>query len=154
MFSALAVLMSGAFVSSLELQRRAVNIQQAEDNASFILESMIKEIRVSQMIKRPDGCSTMLSITHPINGNIAYSLPLSETAIHRNMNGTDSIISSNTVDFTRLQFCISGSQTDDQRQPRVTIIAGLKSSKYRGKANPQEVTIDVQTTVSQRYLSN
>lgn len=150
-FSLLMVLMSGVFVSSLDLQRRAFNIQQAEENANFVLEAMAKEIRVSQIGGPDTNCPTTpaatLSITHPVNGNITYSL--SGNVIHRNVNGTDSVMSSNTVEFTRLSFCISGTPTKDQKQPRVTIIASLRSTKTK-----QQATIDIQTTVSQRYLSN
>lgn len=152
----LVVLVGGAFVSSLELQRRAVNLQQAEDNASFVLELMAKEIRVSQIAGPDTNCPTMpavtLSITHPVNGNINYSL--SGNAVHRNVNGVDSVLSSNTVEFTRLRFCVFGTAIDDQEQPRVTIIAGLKSSKYKGSALRQQIITDIQTTVSQRFLSN
>lgn len=143
--------MGGVFVSSLDLQRRAFNIQQAEENASFILESMAKEIRVGQITGPDTVCpatpAATLSIVHPVNGNITYSL--SGNAIHRNVNGTDSVMSSNTVQFTRLQFCISGTGVDDQKQPRVTIIASLRSAKTK-----QQATIDIQTTLSQRFLSN
>lgn len=151
LFSVIMILMGGVFVSSLDLQRRAFNIQQAEENAGFILESMAKEIRVSQIAGPDTSCPTSpaatLSITHPVNGAITYSL--SGNAVHRNANGADSIISSNTVQFTRLQFCISGTPIDNQQQPRVTIIGSVRSVKTK-----QQATIDFQTTLSQRFLSN
>ncbi|MBI2063837.1 MAG: type II secretion system protein [Candidatus Yanofskybacteria bacterium] len=152
LFSVLAVLMGGVFVSSLDLQRRAFNLQQTEENVNFTLELMAKEIRVSQVaIPDGSGCSslsdTTLNVTHPVNGNIVYSL--SGGAIHRNVNGTDSIISSNTVEFTNMRFCVSGALIGDQQQPRVTILGTLKSIKSR-----QQAIINFQTTVSQRFLSN
>ncbi|MBI2669718.1 MAG: type II secretion system protein [Candidatus Yanofskybacteria bacterium] len=148
LFSVLAVLMGGVFISSLDLQRRAFNLQQAVENAGFILEFMTKEIRVSQIVGPASDCPVnTLSITHPVNGSITYAL--SGNAVHRIVNGTDSVISSNTVEFTRLEFCPSGISVDDQRQPHVTIIASLRSAKTR-----QQATIDIQTTVSQRFLSN
>ena len=151
LFSVIMVLMGGVFVSSLDLQRRAFNIQHAEENVSFILESMAKEIRVSQLGGPDTVCpatpAATLSIIHPVNGNITYSL--SGNAVHRNVNGTDSVISSNTVQFTRLQFCISGTPIDNQQQPRVTIIGSVKSVKTK-----QQTIIDFQTTLSQRFLSN
>ena len=151
LFSVIVVLMGGVFVSSLDLQRRALNIQQAEENVSFILELMAKEIRVSQITGPDTSCpaapAATLSVVHPVNGNITYSL--SSNAVHRNVNGTDSIISSNTVQFTRLQFCISGTPIDNQQQPRVTIIGSVRSAKTK-----QQATIDFQTTLSQRFLSN
>ena len=150
-FSVIAVLMGGVFLGSLEIQRRAFNFQQAEENAGFILEAMAKEIRVSQINGPDTNCpatpAATLSMTHPVNGSIIYSL--SGSVIHRNAGGIDTSISSNTVQFTRLQFCISGSSIDDQRQPRVTIVGSLRSTKTK-----QQATIDFQTTLSQRFLSN
>ena len=151
LFSVVLVLMGGIFVGSLELQRRAFNLQQAEENAGFTLESMAKEIRVSQIAGPDNACpgapATILNLTHPINGAVTYSF--SGNAIHRTVNGVDSVISSNTVQFTRLQFCISGTPVDDRQQPRVTIIGSLRSTKTK-----QQATIDFQTTLSQRFLSN
>lgn len=151
LFSTIMILMGSIFVSSLDLQRGALNLQQAEENASFVLELMAKEIRVSQVSGPDTNCpstpAASLSIVHPINGNISYTL--SGNAIHRNVNGVDSVISSNTVEFTRLNFCVLGTPTADNQEPRVTVMAGLKSSKTK-----QQAVIDIQTTLSQRFLSN
>ena len=150
-FSIILTIFSSVFLSSSNLQKRAFNIQQAEENASYILESMIKEIRVSKISGPDSNCpsspASTLSITHPVNGNIIYSL--NGTSVQRTVNGTVTTISSNTVDFTRLQFCISGTPIGDKKQPRVTILAGIKSKKTQ-----QQASIDIQTAVSQRFLSD
>ena len=150
-FALIMLLMGGVFAFSINVQRKATNLQQAEENAGFTLETMAKEIRVSQIVGPDNNCpaspAATLTINHPINGNIVYSL--SGNAIHRNVGGTDTIISSNTVQFTRLQFCVSGTTVDDRKQPRVTILASLKSVK----AN-QQAAIDIQTTLSQRFLGD
>mgnify|MGYP001583454228 CR=1 FL=1 len=151
LFSIMVVLMGSIFIGSLNLQRKAFNLQQAEENASFVLEAMAKEIRVSQISGPDTNCpatpAVSLSITHPVNGNIIYSL--SGNSIHRNVNGTDSIMNSNSVEFTNLKFCISGAAVDDGKQPRVTIMASVRSVKTQ-----QQASINVQTTLSQRFLSN
>jgi len=54
MFSILMIVVESAFVSSLDMQRRAFSIQQSEENANFMLESMAKEIRVSK-VSGPDS---------------------------------------------------------------------------------------------------
>lgn len=150
-FSLLMIIVGSVFVSSLNTQRRAFNIQQAEENANFILESMAKEIRVGQITSPDTSCpaspAATLSLIHPVNGNISYSL--SGNAVHRSVNGQDTTISSNTVQFTRLQFCVSGSAVGDNKQPRVTILASVKSTNTQ-----QQAAIDIQTTLSQRFLSN
>ncbi len=150
-FSIILTIFSSVFLSSSQLQKRAFNIQQAEENANYILESMTKEIRVSRISGPDTNCpsspATSLSMTHPVNGNIIYSL--NGTTVQRTVNGTVTAISSNTVDFTRLQFCVSGTQIGDQKQPRVTILAGVKSKKTQ-----QQASVDIQTTVSQRFLTD
>jgi Tfp pilus assembly protein PilV len=150
-FSIILTIFSSVFLSSSKLQKKAFNTQQAEENANYILESMAKEIRVSQISGPDSNCpsspASILSITHPVNGNIVYSL--SGTSIQRTVNGTATIISSNTVDFTRLQFCISGTPVGDKKQPRVTILASIKSKKTQ-----QQASVDIQTSVSQRFLSD
>ncbi len=150
-FSIILTVFSAVFLSSSQAQKRAFNIQQAEENASYVLELMAKEIRVSRVSGPDTNCPSSpgasLSITHPVNGNIVYSL--SGTSVQRTVNGTATIVSSNTVDFTRLQFCISGTPIGDQKQPRVTILASIKSKKTQ-----QQASVDVQTAVSQRFLSD
>lgn len=150
-FSIIVTIFSAVFLSSSRLQKKAFNIQQAEENASYILESMAKEIRVGQIYGPDTDCPSSpagnLVIDHPVNGHIIYSLQ--GTSVQRTVNGTVTTISSNTVDFTRLQFCILGTATKDGKQPRVTILAGIKSKKTQ-----QQASIDVQTTVSQRFLSD
>lgn len=150
-FSIIMILIGSIFTVSLNLQRRAFNVQQAEEGTGFILESMAKEIRVSRITNSDTNCPATptgtLNITHPTNGNISYFL--SGTAIHRTVGGIDTVISSNTVEFTKLQFCILGTPVDDRRQPRVTVIGGVRSTKTK-----QQSIIDFQTTLSQRLLSN
>lgn len=150
-FSIILTIFSSVFLSSSQIQKRAFNIQQAEENANYILESMAKEIRVSRISGPDTNCpsspAASLSMTHPVNGNIVYSL--SGTSVQRTVNGTATTISSNTVDFTRLQFCILGTPIGDQKQPRVTILASIRSKKTQ-----QQTSVDIQTVVSQRFLSD
>ncbi len=150
-FSIILTVFSSVFLSSSRLQKRAFNVQQAGENANYILELMAKEIRVSKISGPDTNCPSSpgasLSITHPINGNIVYSLQ--GTTVQRTVNGTVTAISSNTVEFTRLQFCILGTPIGDKKQPRVTILASVRSKKTQ-----QQADVDIQTTISQRFLSD
>jgi len=152
-FSILMVVFGGVFVTSLNLQRKAFNTQQVIENTSFILESMAKEIRTARIVTADNGigCNapalTSLSFTHPVNGDITYQL--TGSSLRRIVNGTNTVLSSDSVEFTRLAFCVSGSSLNDNIQPRVTIIAGVRS-----KNTNQQASIDIQTTLSQRYLSD
>lgn len=150
-FSILIVLAGGSLVPSLELQRRALNIKRVEENGRFVLELMTRELRVANPINTADsGCpgsgGSSLSFTHPVNGSIEYFL--SGTAVHRRVNGADSVISNPDVEVSRLTFCVSGNSMADDRQPRVSMILGLKA----GGLNSQADALDLQTTVSQRVL--
>jgi prepilin-type N-terminal cleavage/methylation domain-containing protein len=150
-FSVMMVIVGAVFIDSLNMQRKAFNYQQSQENANFALEFMAKEIRVSQISGPDTACpgapSSILNLVHPINGNVTYLL--SGNAIHRIVSGLDTIISSNTVQFTKLQFCIMGSAAGDFMQPKVTIITSVRS-----KSALQQATVDIQTTISQRLLSN
>lgn len=157
LFTLVFMIVGGAFVSSLSIQRRAFNLQTIEENMNFVLEAMAKEIRVATSISTLDtnspgtnNCAspaTSLSFVHPVNGSIVYSL--SGTSIQRSVNGVANPITSNTIQVTRMQFCISGRTIDDTQQPRVAIIVSFRSTKVS-----QRTVIDTQTTVSQRFLSN
>lgn len=151
-FSILIGIAGGVFVSALNLQRRAINMKKIEENGRFILEFMAREIRVANPITTADNnCptagSSVLNFSHPVNGNIEYSLVNKE--VHRKIGTEDTIISNPDVEITRLNFCISGNAAGDNKQPRVTILLGLKAGS--GK---EEVSLDLQTTVSQRNLSD
>jgi len=151
-FSVLIGIAGGIFVSSLNLQRKAINIKKIEENGRFILEVMTREIRVANPINTPDNnCPTSptstLSFVHPVNGNIEYSLVNKE--VHRKVETEDTTISNPDVEVTKLNFCISGNAGGDNKQPRVTILLSLKAGL--GK---EEVSLDLQTTVSQRGLSD
>ena len=152
-FSILIVLAGGSLVSSLGLQRRALNIKRVEENGRFVLELMTRELRVANPINTADNScpgsgGPSLSFTHPVNGSIEYFL--FGSAVHRRVNGVDSVISNPDVEVTRLAFCISGNSSGDNRQPRVVVILGLRSGDLTSQAD----TLDLQTTVSQRVLKD
>jgi len=150
-FSIILTVFSAVFLSSSSVQKKAFNIQQAQENAGFVLESMAKEIRVSKISGPDPDCpsspAASLDITNQYDQYVTYSL--SEGAVRRTVDGVGSIISSNTVEFTRLRFCILGTLVGDGKQPRVLIIAGIRSKKTQ-----QQASVDVQTLVSQRFLSD
>jgi Tfp pilus assembly protein FimT len=152
-FSFIAIVATGAFVQGLRLQRLAFNTQLSEEAARFIMESISREIRVANVINNPDnGCLasppvTSLTIDHPVNGVVSYSR--SGTAILRTVGGETAQISSSDVRINRLDFYCIGTATGDNRQPRVMIAAQFESG-----SGDDMITIDVETSASQRTLSN
>ncbi|MEK7579593.1 MAG: prepilin-type N-terminal cleavage/methylation domain-containing protein [Patescibacteria group bacterium] len=149
LFSILVFVAGGSFVGALATQRRALNMKKVEENGRFIIELMAREIRVANPINTSNSTCpgpSVLSFQHPVNGAIEYSV--SNNQIQRRVGGVNTIISNPDVMVSRLNFCISGNSTGDDKQPRVTIILGLSSSSAQSEA------IDLQTTVSQRVLSD
>jgi prepilin-type N-terminal cleavage/methylation domain-containing protein len=145
-FSVLMTIVGAIFVQTLDLQRIAFNLQTIEENSRFALEVMAKEIRFGEMMDPSTSCpgNDSLSLTHPVNGDIVYSLL--DGRIHRNVNGIDTILTGDNVNVTRLSFCVSGTENDDGIQPRVTILMSMET----GIKNPQ--VIDLQTTITSRLL--
>lgn len=154
-FSIVGLVFGDTLAGALHLQRRAYSIQQVEENTNFVLEAMAKEVRVSQMVGADTSCPASpvnsLTIIHPVNGTITYSLSGTDVQRRVNVGETiiDTIFNTDTVQFTRLQFCIQGNNFLDQRQARVTVLVGVQSANAI-----QRATMDVQTTVSSRLLSN
>lgn len=144
---------AGIFVQAIKMQRRAFFIQKVQENVGFALESMAKEIRVSSISTSNTNCPGFpvqsLSINHPVNGNIDYFL--SGVDLHRRLPGAgiDTVVNSAGVQINRLNFCVSGNSVGSNTQPRVTILLTVSN----GQLNPDlNISIDIQTTVSQRLL--
>ena len=145
-FSIISIIVITNFVDILDLQRRGFAAQKIQEEALFAVESMAREIRVSQ-IQGPDdlNCSTTtLNINHPVNGPMVYSV--SGGMVSKTVGGNTFPITSAKINFSRLNFCIRGSGVDDE-QPRVTIVASVQT------ANGQDgLQFDIQTSASSRDL--
>lgn len=150
-FTLTVIFISSVFASAINMQRRAFNLQQVEENGNFLMETVAKEIRVATIDPSnpnnncPATPANSLDITHPVNGTIRYWL--NGTNLMRRVNGIDTVINGNTIEFTDLQFCISGNTTIDQQQPRVSLLATIRSRNTNNQA-----IVDFQTTLSSRYL--
>ncbi len=151
-FGVLVTIVGSAFVSMLNIQRRAFNTQQIEENASYVLEYMAKELRVSQILTEdtpdcPATPATILHITNQEGEDVIYQLV--NGAVHRVINGADTTVSSNTVVFDAFTFCVDGQALGDTKQPRVSLMAMLHSAQSN-----QQTSLSIQTTLSQRFLND
>ena len=148
-FSLAAASIASILARSLELQRRSTVIQKIQENAMFVLESMAREIRVSAIRDQDSNCTaTFLSLAHPVNGDISYSLS-SGSVTRVDDDGDVGNLSSNDVEFTRLLFCITGSAVSDNMPTRITIIATI-----RDRSTKPIAPINLQTTIDSRDLTN
>ncbi len=151
-FSIVVIIVSDVFVSALNSQKAAYRVQQVEENVNYIVERMTKEIRVSELTGVepadsgvcPSNPATKITLRHPDNGTIEYFL--SDMQAHRKLNGVDdTVLNSNTVEITGFNFCVSGGGAADATQPRITIVAGIRSKGT-------QVEDRIQTTVSLRKI--
>ncbi len=127
-FSIMASAVSSIFVQVINSERRVLAAQQIQENGQFILELMSREIRVSKIENQEslDCSATALTITHPVNGTVSYAL--SNGVLQRTASGVTTTLSSSTIRFLRLNFCIMGSGLTDTQTPRVGIIASIENS--------------------------
>ena len=144
-FSIIVTVTSGLFVQILALERRAFASQKIQENGLFIMELMSREIRVSQIQNQDSlNCTaTTLTIIHPVNGTVTYSL--TNGVLQRIAGGVTTDLSSSTVAFSRLNFCIMGSGPTDDQQARVAILASIQN-----KTGREILTTSFETTVSSR----
>lgn len=146
-FSIILVIVSTNFVDIMKLQRRGFSAQVIQEEVLFAVESMAREIRVSQ-IQSPDdiNCSlTSLTMLHPVSGSITYSI--NNGVLSKTADGTTYSVTSTKINLARFNFCIRGSGVDGE-QPRVTIIASVQTAN-----NQEGLKIDLQTTISSRDMS-
>ena len=150
-FALIMLVSVSVFVYALDLQRRAFNLQQGIENANFVLESITKELRISEIAApfTDDTCPaspmTVLAVTNTAGESIRFFLENGN--VIREVNETRTTMNSNTIAFSRFDFCVSGAESD-VRQPRVTIRAVLKTTNTKNPAS-----VDIQTTLSLRMLS-
>ena len=150
-FSIIMTIAGSIFVQALDLQRRAFSIQDLEETGRFALETMAREIRFGDIQTADSNCpsspSDELQIMHPVNGDIIYRHR--DTRIVKVTNGTArNLVFDQDLEVTNLRFCVSGVTEGDNIQPKVTILISLST----GKKDTQ--TIDLQTTVTQRFLND
>lgn len=147
-FSIAAMSIAGILARSLQLQRRANATQKIQENAIFVLEYVAREIRVSSINNQDSSCTaTVLNITHPVNGDVSYSLI--NGSVNRVAGGITGIISSSDVEFSRLVFCVKGSPLGDDVPTRVTILATI-----RDRSATPITSVDLQTTIDSRVITN
>lgn len=148
-FSIMMTLVAGIFVKAVELERRTVWSQRVQENSTLIIESMAREIRVSNITSGDSvNCSaTTLSMVHPVYGNITYSLQGQN--IQKQVGSVNGLINSSDVQIANLKFCITGSGANDDQPSKITILVSIKSSK-----GSPPVSANLETTVTSRDITS
>lgn len=142
-FIVVSVTAVSIFITSVKEQRRAFIVQDLQDNARFIMELMVKEIRMSQAINEPG---------RPFNGNMVDRLEIlnqSDEVITYNFDDVGGEITRNNKAISSTKIKVAGSFSvinKDKYQPRVTI----KMRVWSRNTTAQTPKIDVQNTVALR----
>jgi len=138
-------------VSAIRAQRENKSFREIQDDGRYMMEMMMKEIRMSQ-IDLPEGefsSQTLdsLSVVKNITGEkVTYTLDLDNEQLMRQAGSDYLPINSDKVRVTNLKFYISSIPElykESNYYRRVTFVLGLESKD--GNA-----TLDLQTTVCSR----
>ncbi|MBI2062172.1 MAG: prepilin-type N-terminal cleavage/methylation domain-containing protein [Candidatus Yanofskybacteria bacterium] len=145
-FSIIAMSISAIFVQIIGLQRRTLANQKIQNDSLFVLEMMSRDIRVSRIASQesPNCDLTTLTITHPTKNTIIYRV--TNGYVEKSENGGSFLtISSQDVNFTRMNFCVKGSGINDNQTPRVAILTTVEN-----RTGQEILKINLQTSVSSR----
>ena len=129
---------SGTFIRSLRTQRQVVGLMAANDNASFTLEQMTREIRTGTAFS---SSGSRLSFTDDEGATVEYAL--TDGAVTRN----GSPLTASNVLVPYLSFVLAGAEVGDGLSTRITVRMGVSA---RGKM--ESFVTRLQTTVVSRVL--
>ncbi|MBU4284973.1 prepilin-type N-terminal cleavage/methylation domain-containing protein [Patescibacteria group bacterium] len=131
----------GLFSAAIKAQRKAFAMQDAQENARFLMEFMAKEVRMS-VITSSNGTSPNLTLTRSDGDSVTYSI--SSNKIYRN-----SIQVSSDEVYISGTFYTEGVGSEDGLQPKLTIALKIKTT---GTKVEERAEINIQTTLCQRNL--
>lgn len=164
LFSIIMMAVGSIFVQVMKSQRRGFVGQLVQENVTFALETMAREIRVSKLCSDitcategsssydcSTGFSSDLYISHPVNGPIHYTVDGMRLVRVSATESSSTYLTSSEVAFTRFNFCVVGGGAADDEQARVAILMRAESVPTTA-AN--KFSVDVQTTVTLRDLSS
>lgn len=148
-FMIIMVVVSGIYIRVLDLQRRAQGAARVQENILYVIETMAREVRVSQITSGDDAScsSSTITLLHPVNGVVEYQL--SNGIVQRKEDiGSFEDLTSSEIEFTSFNMCVTGSGPDDQ-QARVTILLTAENATTQTR---HKVPFTIQTTVASRDL--
>lgn len=147
-FSIIAMTVSAIFIQIINIERRGLAVQKIQDNALLVLEEMSRDLRVSRISDQESlGCTaTTITLIHPIKGTVVYRVI--GGVVQRSVNGESYVdISSSNVNFTRMNFCVLGSLTNDNQSPRVSIVTSVQN-----RTGIEILQVNLQTTTTSRNV--
>jgi len=165
-FAVAATISAGALMSITDAQQKVLALRVVQDNLSYALDTMGKEIRtgssyhcgtgIDDFSESPRDCSVFpggpsFTFRSGLGDKVTYRL--NNSRLERIENGDSAnalVMTASDAIIDLLSFYVVGSPTNDAIQPRVTVIlkgtAGIKE-KIKSRIN-------IQTTVSQRLIDS
>ncbi len=148
-FSILILSATGIFVKIMNVQKKALAIQEVQDNISYTMEMISKEIRMMSEITTKNTALDTLSFKNSKEKDIVYSLIDGQLMRKEGIEDSQTITSSN-VTVSDLTFYVNNWDTTSGPQPMVTINLVMEISDGNfGKAQAR-----LQTTLSGRIYEN
>ena len=134
----------GIFINVLKSQIKNLAFQEIQNNGRYILEMMVKEIRMSKVITDLGEHDSLEIIRNSDNKEVIYSL--NNFQLFRELEDEQLPISSEEVKVNHLKFYVSSLLPlyVDTYYHRITIVMELESQR------DPESKINLQTTVSPR----
>ena len=155
----------GLMIAATQTQRKGIALQNIQDNGRHLMAFMAKEIRVSEIVSADSTGTNTLVITPPDsldNTDVTYTFiwPQITRRAYIFMRQPEEEEEEEKKEWVTIplnsdqvkidgEFVIDGKTTDDNQQPRVTIIMKVESI---GTPAKEKAEINLQTTISQRNL--
>jgi len=146
-FTVVMTVTLATYLNVSDIQRKANALRVVNDNVSFALETMTREIRTN---KYYTNCGAKcLSFTNQDNQVIAYSFNSTDNSIERNISGAPSPLRLTSPDI-KIEDLVFNIRNGSNEQPMVTIF--IKASA--GEKIKIKNTLNVQTTITKRELGS
>lgn len=154
---------TGVLISAFRAQRKALALREIIDSTSYTIDYMSRAIRMAKKDDveiRGDTTSCFSEAeknykvevqgitfrTYKLNECQSFFLDNINKRIKERKGGSENFITPGSLEVTNLKFFVSGDESNDNLQPRVTIFLEIQK-----KGDPA-TKISLQTTVSQRDL--
>lgn len=146
LFAVLSGIVSGSFISIMKSQRSIVSFINANDNASFVFEQMVREIRTGSGFSVNRDADELL-FTNARGIEVSYKYQ-DETLKKSEARGEFNNLLSNDVIVKSLKFYLLGENPGDDLPTLVTMALRLKS----GESSLEGLEINLETSVTSRLL--
>ena len=150
-FAVATSIMMQIFLRGMTGTNRLFGRQNALDSARYIIESMAKEIRMSDITTLDSANSSTLDIDYSklTPSDIHYTFSGTNITRKAGVGGTPYTLNPSDVEITSARFIIARyvGFPGATPQPRVTIIMDIRNKTLKAT---EQTTINLQTTVSSR----